>query len=53
MPGGNQYVRLRLRAEEMKKLRQSGAGVREVAKAFGVSTRTVQREMNKIRRIKQ
>jgi predicted DNA-binding transcriptional regulator YafY len=42
-----------LRAEEMKKMRHSGSGVKEVASAFGVSTRTVQREMNKLRRIKQ
>lgn len=52
-PGGNQHMRLRLRAEEMKKMRNSGAGVREVAQAFGVCVLTVQREMNMIRSIKK
>jgi IS30 family transposase len=38
---------LKLRAIEMRKMRRSGNGVRAVAKAFGVSVRTVQREMRR------
>jgi transposase len=53
MPGGKQHVRLRLRASAMKKMRHSGIGVKEVAKVFGVSIRTVQREMKKRRTIKK
>jgi len=53
MPGGKQHVRLRLRAEEIKRMRHSGIGVKEVAQAFGVCVRTVQREMKRIRRIKK
>jgi IS30 family transposase len=44
-------MRLKLRASAMKKMRHSGIGVKEVAKAFGRSTRTVQREMKRIRRV--
>jgi len=35
-------MRLKLRASAIKKMRHSGVGVKEVAKAFGVSTPTVQ-----------
>jgi len=51
IPRGMQQMRLKLRASAMKKMRHSGIGVKEVAQAFGVSTRTVQREMKRIRRI--
>ena len=53
MPGGKQLVRLKLRATAMKKMRHSGIGVREVAKAFRVCVRTVQREMKMKRRVKK
>ena len=53
MPGGKQHVRLRLRGAEMKQMRHSGIGVCVVAKAFGVCTRTVQREIKRIRRVKK
>jgi len=48
-----QQMRLKLRASAMKKMRHSGIGVKEVAMAFGVSIRTVQREMKRVRRIKK
>jgi transposase len=50
-PRGKQQMRLKLRASAMRKMRQSGSRVRAVAKAFGVSIRTVQREMR--RRVKK
>jgi len=53
IPRGKQQMRLQLRAEAMQKMRHSGIGVQDVARAFGVSTRTVQREMNRRRRIKK
>jgi transposase-like protein len=53
IPRGMQQMRLKLRASAIKKMRHSGIGVKEVAKAFGVSIRTVQREMKRIRRIKK
>jgi IS30 family transposase len=33
----------------MRKMRRNGNGVRDVARAFGVSVRTVQREMKRRR----
>ena len=51
IPRGMQQMRLKLRASAMKKMRHSGIKVKEVAKAFGVGVRTVQREMKRIRRI--
>jgi transposase len=53
MTRGSQQMRLKLRASAMKKMRRSGIGVHEAAKAFGVSVRTVQREMKRRRRIKK
>jgi len=53
IPRGMQQMRLKLRASAMKKMRHNGIGVREVATAFGVGIRTVQREMKRIRRIKK
>ena len=53
IPRGMQQMRLKLRASAMKKMRHSGIGVKEVAMAFGVSIRTVQREMKRVRRIKK
>ena len=53
MPGGKQLVRLKFRAAAMKKMRHSGIGVREVAQAFGVCVRTVQREMKMRRGIRK
>jgi transposase-like protein len=46
-PRGKQRMSLKLRAIAMRKMRRSGNGVRTVAKAFGVSIRTVQREMKR------
>ena len=46
-PRGKQQTRLKLRAFAMRKMRLSGVGVRTVAMAFGVSVRTVQREMKR------
>jgi IS30 family transposase len=50
---GTQQSDLKLRASAMKKTRHSGIGVKEVARAFGVCVRTVQREMKRRRRIKR
>jgi hypothetical protein len=52
-PRGPQQRRLQLRAAAMKKMRRRGNGVHEVATAFGVCVRTVQREMKMRRRIKK
>jgi len=46
-PRGKQQTRLKLRAYAIRKMRLSGVGVRTVAMAFGVSVRTVQREMKR------
>jgi len=46
-PRGKQQIRLKLRALAMRKMRRSGNGVRVVAKVFGVSVRTVQREVKR------
>ncbi|MFA5401202.1 MAG: helix-turn-helix domain-containing protein [Dehalococcoidia bacterium] len=48
-PRGKQRARLKLRALAMRKMRRNGNGVRDVARAFGVSVRTVQREMKRRR----
>jgi len=40
-------MRLKLRASAMRKMRRSGVGVSVVAMAFGVSVRTIQREMKR------
>jgi len=48
-PRGKQQARLKLRALAMRNMRHSGNSVRDVAKAFGVSIRTVQREMKRRR----
>ena len=48
-PRGKQRARLKMRALAMRKMRRNGNGVRDVAKAFGVSVRTVQREMKRRR----
>jgi hypothetical protein len=48
-PRGKQQARLKLRALAMRKMRRKGNGVRAVAKTFGVSVRTVQREMKRRR----
>jgi len=53
IPRGMQQMRLKLRASAIKKMRHSGIGVQDVARAFGVCARTVQREMKRIRRIKK
>jgi IS30 family transposase len=53
IPRGMHQMRLKLRASAIKNMRHSGIGVQDVARAFGVSTRTVQREMKRIRRIKK
>jgi IS30 family transposase len=46
-PRGKQWMHLKLRASEIKKMRRSGIGVQEVAKSFGVCARTIQREMKR------
>jgi transposase-like protein len=46
-PRGKQRVRLKMRALAMRKMRRGGISVRVVAMAFGVSVRTVQREMKR------
>ena len=46
-PRGKQRMRLKLRASAIKKMRRSGIGVQEVARAFSVCERTVQREMKR------
>lgn len=48
-PRGKQRLRLKTRASAMRKMRRSGISVRVVAMAFGVSVRTVQREMKRRR----
>lgn len=45
-PRGKQQARLKLRASAMRKMRRSNS-VHEVAMAFGVCIRTVQREMKR------
>jgi len=44
-PRGRQRRRLKCRAEAMKEMRGQGRSGREIAGAFGVSTRTVQRAL--------
>ena len=49
VPRGKQRLRLDSRAGAMSELRRQGCTARQVAAAFGVSIRTVQRAMEKIK----
>ena len=44
-PRGRQKLRKSVRAKRMAELRQNGNSTAEIAKSFGVSTRTVQRAL--------
>ena len=44
-PRGRQRLKAVLRAQRMKALRRSGSSIREIARLFGVSQRTVQRAL--------
>lgn len=48
-PRGKQMLRMRARARRMVEMRQQGKSVAEIACHFGVSQRTVQREIKKHR----
>ena len=48
-PRGKQMLRMKARARRMVDLRQQGKSVAEIARLFGVSQRTVQREIKKHR----
>lgn len=44
-PRLRQRLRLKMRAERMRELKARGRGTAEIARAFGVSVRTVQRAL--------
>jgi hypothetical protein len=46
---GKQRMRLKLRASAMRKMRRRGNSVRIVALFFGMSVRTIQREMKRMK----
>jgi len=46
-PRGKQKRRMEARSQAMEEMRRQGRTVKEVAAAFGVSTRTVQRELKR------
>jgi DNA invertase Pin-like site-specific DNA recombinase len=48
-PRLRQRLKLEWRAERMRELRRQGKGTAEIARMFGVSVRTVQRSLRKVK----
>ncbi len=48
-PRLRQRLRLQMRAEKMRELRAQGKSTAEIARAFGVSVRTVQRALQGVK----